>query len=166
MEPLDSLIKNFSGGPEAIAVIILSLGALWIFLHYAMLFFKFIWKEISPKFKKENQNAFTTIDYNKIFEENFKEKIISIIEDKLKELKNYNKIYKDNYEDSVVNSINKFSRESDHEMMDQVFGIYEKITELRENYAGKMATREDIDRLRGEIRNLEREISSLKENSR
>lgn len=161
MDIIKELLKNFSGGPEAIAVIILALGALWIFGHYFMVFAKFIWKEVYPKIKEAKSPE--TIDYNKIFDSYFKEKIIILVEERLKELKDFNKIFKDNYEDNVTNLINEFGNRKDQEIMDKVFEIYERITDLRERYAGKMATREDIERLSRDIRVIEKELSTLKE---
>jgi hypothetical protein len=162
MEIIKELLQNFTGGPEAIAVIILALGALWIFGHYFIVFCKWIWDEVYPKLKEKN-NSIEQLNYNKIFEDNLKEKIIILVEEHLKELKNYNKIFNEHYKDNVENMILNLNKEKDQEITKRVFEIYEKITELREKYAGRMATREDIQKLSDEIKNIEKEISSLKE---
>lgn len=162
MDLIKQLLQSFTGGPEAIAVIILALGALWIFGHYFIIFLKWAWSEIYPKLKK-NDILSEPSNYNKVFEDYFKEKIIILVEEQLKDLKDYNKIFNENYKDNVENMILNINKEKDHETMLRVFEIYEKITDLREKYAGKMVTREDIQKLSNEIKELEKQIFLLKE---
>jgi len=162
MDLIKELLLHFSGGPEEIALIILVLGMLWIFGHYFIVLVEWMWIEVHPKLKKEGF-SFEPTDYNRVFDSYFKEKIIVLIENQLKNLKDFNKIFKDNYEDNVENMINNFGKERNREITKKIFEIYEKITDLREKYAGKTATREEFLKLSDEIKELEKEVFLLKE---
>lgn len=159
---IESIIANYSGSPESLVLLITFVIVLVIGGHYAVHFLKWFYKEGYQNVKK-NLSDPPKQDYNKMFDDHFKEKIIILLEGRLKEVKDYNKIFKDNYKDNIKIMISDLQAESNKEIMDKVFQIYEKLTELREKYAGKMATRDDIEKLSEEIKSIEIELSSLKQ---
>ena len=101
------------------------------FTFYSM--FTFFWKYVWPKMKKN--------------EKDFEEKII--------------KITKDHIDQKIIEHCAACNPVSTKDMFNKLIGINKTLSDLREDYARKMVTREDLAEINKTLRECEKEIIKI-----
>lgn len=128
-------------------VVLFSLGALWIICNFVYKSFIYFWEKVYPKMSKNNnKNDDTSQIKNGTQSNNFETP------------NNFEKICKSR----VENIASKLLEEKEEKLVKKNFEIYQMISNLREKYASKMATAEDLEKIRKDVRRIDIELAKLK----
>ena len=128
---LGPILKGLSGEIAVLAI----LAVIAIICFFIYLGVKHYWDKVQPKRKEDQEKNHGLIDHSTIFESQCHDKVKSVVTD--------------------------ITSASSKETIDRILEIHEKISELREKYAGKMATKSELREIKEELALLSNKVSEL-----